>query len=160
MARTAHWMRCAWAAPNTVLGLLAAGTVLALGGRARWVDGVLEVHGRGRMASALRRHCPFDAITLGHVVLATDARAQWRWRQHERVHVGQCERWGPLFGPAYLAAGAWAWLRGGNAYGDNAFERAAFAPPAVTCRRPDRRPRSRGGPPPAPGGDNGPPGLV
>lgn len=140
MAGAAHWMRYAWAAPNSLLGLLAALPVLALGGRWRRVDGVLEVHGHGGPASALLRRGPFDAITLGHVVLAVDARALWRWRQHERVHVRQCERWGPLFLPAYLAAGLWAWLRGGRSYRDNAFERAAFATPPATRRRPGRRP--------------------
>jgi hypothetical protein len=48
-------------------------------------------------------------------------------RAHERVHVAQCERWGPLFVPAYLAAGAWAWARGRHPYFDNPFEREAFA---------------------------------
>jgi hypothetical protein len=70
---------------------------------------------------------PFDAITLGHVVIAASPRAMRRWRAHEREHVRQCERWGPLFFPAYLLAGAWQWLRGRSAYRDNPFEVAARA---------------------------------
>ena len=47
-------------------------------------------------------------------------------RAHERVHVRQCEAWGPFFIPAYLIAGAWAWLRGEGAYEGNYFERQAW----------------------------------
>ena len=38
------------------------------------------------------------------------------WRAHERVHVRQCETWGPLFVPAYLTASLWAVWRGRNFY--------------------------------------------
>jgi hypothetical protein len=44
---------------------------------------------------------------------------------HERVHVAQYERWGPLFIPVYLLAGLVTKLRGGRAYADNPFELAA-----------------------------------
>jgi hypothetical protein len=47
-------------------------------------------------------------------------------RAHERVHVRQCERWGPLFIPAYLSSSAWAAIRGEDAYRDNGFEREAY----------------------------------
>ena len=47
--------------------------------------------------------------------------------RHERIHVRQCERWGPLFLPAYLLASAFIALRGGNPYLDNPFEREAYA---------------------------------
>jgi hypothetical protein len=63
------------------------------------------------------------AIALGHVVIARDAAALDDTRAHERVHVAQAERWGPLFVPAYLMAGVVAWARGGGAYTDNVFER-------------------------------------
>lgn len=120
---------------------------LALGARARVVDGVLEIGWRVRPrhgpAGWLLRRSHFDAITLGHVVLAVDARAMWRWRQHERVHVRQYERWGALFFPLYLGASLWALARGGSAYRDNALEREAFAPPTVRNRRPGRRIRRR-----------------
>ena len=68
-----------------------------------------------------------DVATVGHVVLGRDAIALDETRDHERVHVAQCERWGAAFVPAYLAASAMAWARGGDAYRDNPFERDAWA---------------------------------
>ena len=65
-------------------------------------------------------------MTLGHVVLGRNRDALSRTRAHERVHVEQCERWGPFFLPAYLIASAWVWIRGGNFYLDNPFEREAY----------------------------------
>ena len=115
-------LRYLWASPCTLVGAVAALSVLLCGARARWVRGVLEVSG-----GALAQRLPFDAITLGHVVLARTPRAMVRLRRHERVHVRQCERWGAAFFPAYLAAGAWQWLRGRSAYWDNPFEIEARA---------------------------------
>ena len=43
--------------------------------------------------------------------------------------MGQWERWGPLFLPAYFALGLWAWLRGRDAYRANRFEREAWGDP-------------------------------
>ena len=43
-------------------------------------------------------------------------------RAHERVHVRQCEAWGALFVPAYLAASLSAVLCGRSFYFDNRFE--------------------------------------
>jgi hypothetical protein len=114
-------LRYLWAAPCTLVGLAAALPLLLCGARARLVRGVFEVSG-----SRLGRWLPFDAITLGHVVLARTPRVMARWRRHERVHVRQCESWGPLFFPAYLLAGAWQWLQGRRAYWDNPFEVEAF----------------------------------
>jgi len=70
-----------------------------------------------------------SAMTLGHVVLGRDAAALERTRAHERVHVAQYERWGPLFIPAYLLVSAWLLARGRDPYADNPFERAAEAKP-------------------------------
>ena len=117
-----------WALPNTLLGLVFVPAALLSGGRARRVGGVLEVHGRA-IAWLLRRAIPLRggamAITLGHVVLGRDAAALARSRAHERAHVRQYEVWGPLFIPAYLVAGLLAYVRGGNPYWDNSFEREA-----------------------------------
>ena len=66
------------------------------------------------------------ALTLGHIVIAESQASLESTRVHERVHVRQCEAWGPLFVPAYLAASLWAVLRGGNFYFDNRFEIDAF----------------------------------
>ena len=66
------------------------------------------------------------ALTLGHVVIARDDWSLESTRAHERVHVRQCEAWGPFFVPAYLAASLSAFLRGRNFYFDNRFEVEAF----------------------------------
>lgn len=120
-------MRYAWAGPSTILGLTLA--LLALRrGRISIVDGVIEVHGPA-LDWALARFIPLSggaaAITFGHVVLGRDAATLAATRAHERVHVAQYERWGPLFIPAYLLSGLWAHVRGGHAYFDNPFERDA-----------------------------------
>jgi hypothetical protein len=117
-----------WALPSTFLGLLFIPWLL-LGGGARIVDGVLEIHGRA--ISFFLRHCTLlrggaSAMTLGHVVIGRDVYLLEATRAHERVHVRQYERWGPLFIPAYFAASAVLWFRGGRAYDDNPFEREAF----------------------------------
>ncbi len=65
-------------------------------------------------------------MTLGHVVLARTRDDLESTREHERIHVGQYERWGPLFVPAYFLASGLAWLRGGDSYLDNRFERQAY----------------------------------
>jgi hypothetical protein len=123
-------LRYLWAAPCTLVGCVAVALWLLCGARARWFRGVLEVSGGG-----VARRLPFDAITLGHVVLARTPRVMARWRRHERVHVRQCERWGALFFPAYLLAGAWQGLRGRGMYWDNPFE--------VQARQEAARRRSR-----------------
>lgn len=117
-----------WSFPTTLLGLLFVPDSL-LSGEVRWVDGVLEVH--GRLARFFLTHCTLlrggaSAMTLGHVVLARDAKLLEKTRSHERVHVRQCERWGPLFIPAYLGLAAVTRLRGLRAYEDNPFEREAY----------------------------------
>jgi hypothetical protein len=112
-----------WAAPNTVLGLLLA---TASGARVHIHRGVIEAEGP-LLAWALKNLTLIGAaaITFGHVVLATDAAALVHTRAHERVHVRQYERWGPLFIPLYLLASFWAGIRGQHPYFDNAFEREA-----------------------------------
>ena len=92
MRRAASVLRYLWASPCTLVGAVATLSALLFGARARWVGGVLEVSG-----GALAPRLPFDAITLGHVVIVRTARGMVRWRRHERVHVRQCERWGPVF---------------------------------------------------------------
>jgi hypothetical protein len=101
------------------------------GGEMRVVDGVLEVWG-GAADFFLRRIVGLvlrggaSAMTLGHVVLGRSPELLLSTRAHERVHVRQCERWGPLFIPAYMLASLWAWVTGRRPYRDNFFERQAF----------------------------------
>jgi hypothetical protein len=118
-----------WASPTTALGLALLPFALLTGGRAKIVDGVLEVH--GGIITLLLRRCTLlkggaSAMTFGHVVLARDCFCLDASRTHERVHVRQAERWGPFFIPAYLVASLIALLRGRRPYLDNHFEREAY----------------------------------
>src|SRR5688572_15856539 len=117
-----------WAGPATLLGLVILVVASVSGGRARRVQGVLEVHG-GLVRWVLTRMIPIaggaSAMTLGHVVVGRDAECLARCRDHEQVHVRQYERWGPLLIPAYFASSLIACLRGRHYYLDNVFERAA-----------------------------------
>src|SRR5690606_19033636 len=119
--------RYVWAAPNSLLGAAIGLVVLMLGGRGRLREGAVEFSGGrlGRMLAA-QRGPRFCAITFGHVILGLDEAELDRVRAHEHVHVRQCERWGPLFLPAYLLSSLWQVLRGRRAYLDNAFEREAY----------------------------------
>lgn len=119
----------AWAFPTTAVGLLFVPVALAGGGRLQVIDGVLELHGGGvRLFLERGTLLPggASAMTLGHVVLGRDLAALESTRTHERVHVRQVERWGPLFLPAYLVCSLIAKARGKDAYRDNRFEREAF----------------------------------
>jgi hypothetical protein len=117
-------LRYGWALPATLVGATTALVAWALGARVSLLDGLVEVVG-GRLGRALARRSRFVAITLGHVVLACDRRSLERCRAHERVHVRQYERFGAAFFVLYAGSSAWQWLRGRDAYLDNAFEREA-----------------------------------
>jgi len=135
MASSARILRYAWAAPYTAAGLLLGALAVLFGGHWRTHLGVLEFFG-GRIGGALSRlpeGLRFSAMTLGHVILAVDRSALVQLRQHERVHVRQYERWGPLFVPAYLLSSLLQLLRGRNPYRENHFERQAYA--AAPARR-------------------------
>lgn len=123
MIRSALYL---WALPTSLVGLSFLPITLLTGGRARVVTGVLEIHSGA--AAWFLKYLAFDAaaMTLGHVVLGKDQETLDWSRSHERVHVRQCERWGPFFLPAYGLASLIAVLRGRRAYWDNAFEREAY----------------------------------
>ncbi len=121
-------LKLLWALPTTCVGLLFVPLALVSRGKLQLVNGVLEIHG-GAVRWSLLNCVPLEggasAMTLGHVVIGLDPAALDRTRAHERVHVRQAERWGPLFIPAYLLAAAWQRLRGRDSYHDNPFERQA-----------------------------------
>lgn len=128
LARVLFFMaRYIWALPNTLIGMLFIPAAIA-GGRLQMIDGVLEAHGP-LVAALLRYGVPLpngaSAITFGHIVLALDQWSLDATRAHERVHVRQCEIWGPAFIPAYLLAGLWGFMTGAGAYAGNYFERQA-----------------------------------
>lgn len=130
--------RYAWAFPTTAIGLTLAALAWAGRGRLRRVEGTLEAHG-GWLLPLLEAAAPFtgriEAAALGHVIVGRSASALDEYRAHERVHVRQCERWGPLFLPAYAFASVAAWRRGDDPYLGNRFEREA--------REGDRAPGTR-----------------
>jgi hypothetical protein len=122
-------VRYLWAAPTTLVGVALAALACALGATPRRVAGTVEVAG-GAFEALLARlpaRLRFDAITLGHVIVGVDHARLARVRAHEHVHVAQCERWGPLFLPAYLIASLVAWIGGRDPYRGNRFEQEAFA---------------------------------
>jgi hypothetical protein len=117
-----------WASPYTLLGLVLGVIGLATGGRPRIRGGVVEFYGGG--VRWLLRRFPLAggamAFTLGHTVFGQTGDALDITHDHERVHVRQFERWGPLMGPAYLGCSLVLWLMGRRPYQDNPFERQAF----------------------------------
>jgi hypothetical protein len=119
-----------WTLPTTFVGLLFLPFSIVGGGGIQLVEGVIEIHG-GFAGFFLRHLVPLpggaSAMALGHVVIARNRETLDKCRTHERVHVRQAERWGPLFIPAYLAAGLMVKLRGKDAYYDNPFEREAYS---------------------------------
>jgi hypothetical protein len=125
----ARWLRVCWAAPCSVVGLAFAVVLVGFGGRARRVRGTIEVAWRPSVHSCgpVAQQLTFRAITFGHVILGVTAEELARMREHERVHVRQYERWGPVFFLAYPLAGAWQWLNGRDPYWDNPFEVQARA---------------------------------
>lgn len=113
-----------WAAPCSAVGLLLATIPLALGGKAVWRNGALEVTyrrnqaGCGKFAQAL----PFRGIVFGHVILAVTDEELYHIGPHERVHVEQYEHWGPFFFFAYGLSSLWQLLHGRSPYWYNHFE--------------------------------------
>lgn len=124
-----RWPRYLWPAAYSAIGLVLAWVTVACGGWWRVRAGTIECGGGrlGALAARLPRRYAFVAITLGHVIIGVDAATLDAVRRHEQVHVRQYERWGPLFGPAYLASSLLQWLRGRRPYLDNHFERQARA---------------------------------
>jgi hypothetical protein len=131
-----------WAAPCTLLGVLAGLVATLWGAQLRLHLGILEVTllprtkvFTGHRPSRARRW-PFAAITLGHVVLASDAQQMQLLRAHERAHVAQYERWGPVFLLAYPLSSLVQLLRGRHPYFDNHFEVQARAVEAQAASNP------------------------
>lgn len=102
--------------------------------RAKWHinSGVLEISSpalgwflSGFWFRSLTGGDGFAAATIGHVIVARNAQCMLGCRDHEHMHVRQCERWGLLFPFAYVGAGlhaAWAARSLTAYYRDNTFE--------------------------------------
>ncbi len=119
----------AWAAPNTLLGILLGLVMIVFGGRVHFMDGAAEFHGGwvGNFFATRPRPFCFGAITVGHVILGTCHNELNALRAHEHVHVRQYERWGVFFLPAYALSSLWEVSNGRNGYWNNCFERQAYA---------------------------------
>src|SRR4029450_5608640 len=90
--------RYVWAAPCTAVGLCLVAPGFLFGATARVVDGTIEVAlSAFKSSSFLLGALPFNAITFGHVVLATSQTELDRLRAHEQGHVTQYERWHGVF---------------------------------------------------------------
>ncbi|MCA8998558.1 MAG: hypothetical protein KDA80_16280 [Planctomycetaceae bacterium] len=115
-----------WASPATMFGLFVGVLSMPLGTRWQRSGHTLECHG-GPICWVLEHlPVPAAAMTLGHVIWGQSPAALDFTRNHERVHVKQYERWGPIFIPAYLLASLWLKIRGRKGYWDNPFEREAY----------------------------------
>jgi hypothetical protein len=110
--------------------LLLIALALPTGARVAVRRGIVEAWG-GLIRYFLLHCLPLfrgaGALTLGHVVVACDETYLDRWREHEFVHVGQFERWGPAFLPAYFLSTFLQWVAGNDPYVDNYFERKAYS---------------------------------
>lgn len=128
MAKTLKICLILWACPYSLLGITVGLFGILSGGRGRFRGGALEFYGGS--TAWLVRHLPpgptTQGLTLGHVIIGQTAEGLDDCAEHERVHVRQFERWGPMMGPAYLLASAWQWWIGGDAYYDNPFEQQAY----------------------------------
>ena len=87
-------------------------------------SGALEVTWCDRLASCgeLASRLPVRGIVFGHVILAVTDEDLGTIGPHERVHVAQYERWGPLFLLLYAASSLWQLINGRNPYWHNHFE--------------------------------------
>ena len=122
------FLRYCWVLPVSCIGLLLIPFVIVSGGAVKVAAGVIEA--QGGILRFLFSRCRFfriDALTIGHVVIGKNLESLKRCRDHERIHVRQYERWGPLFPFLYLLSSAAALVRGMDPYRDNRFEQEAFS---------------------------------
>jgi heme A synthase len=124
----ASFLRYCWVLPVSCIGIVLIFLVIASGGTVRIAAGVLEAEGGMLrwLLSHIRRQFTIEAVTIGHVILSRNRESLLRFRDHERVHVRQYERWGLLFPFLYFLSSVTALVRGRDPYRDNRFEQAAF----------------------------------
>jgi hypothetical protein len=91
-----------WTLPNTLLGVVAG---LLTFQRPRLAHGLLLFDRRPRGLTTFLRAIDREAMTLGYVVVSASP-VEGTLLEHERHHVRQYRRWGPLFIPAYLVLAA------------------------------------------------------
>ena len=122
-------LRLLWALPCSAIGVALGLLLVGIGGSAKRVGHTIEfaltVHHEQLPKWALRLR--FSGITFGHVILGQSHEVLAVLRPHERVHVRQYERLGPLFFIAYPASSLVAMLSGQCPYRGNRFEQEASA---------------------------------
>lgn len=90
-----------------------------------------------------RRFPVAGAFTIGSVVISRDPLdAVW---EHEVTHIRQYAWCGAMFVPLYGLAAAWSWLRTGDWWSRNVFERKAGLHAGGYVERPVRRIGRSGG---------------
>ncbi len=118
-----------WAFPLTLFGLLIALPTWFRHGNLHLIHTPTPaLLASGPLADYLLQRHPFGpmcAMAIGHVVIAEKRSLTPQILTHELAHVRQAAQWGIIFPFAYLAASAWAALRGQDAYWHNIFEVAA-----------------------------------
>lgn len=124
-----HVFGMVWAFPLTLFGLLLAFPTWIRHGNLHLIHSPTPaLLASGPLADYLLARHPFGpmcAMAIGHVVIAEKRSLTPQILTHELAHVRQAAQWGILFPFAYLAASAWAVLRGQDAYWHNIFEVAA-----------------------------------
>jgi hypothetical protein len=91
-----------WTLPNTALGVVAG---LLTFQPPRVAHGLLLFDRGPRGLTSFLRAIDREAMTLGYVVISA-SRVEGALLAHEREHVRQYRRWGPLFIPVYLGLAA------------------------------------------------------
>jgi hypothetical protein len=115
MGRLLRSLAYVWASPNTLLGLLLGALSFQ---RPRSGQGILVFDGPPRGFVGLLHVFKRSAITFGHVVLSNQP-LEGSLLSHERHHVWQYERLGPLYIPIYVLV--WVFM----GYARHPFELAA-----------------------------------
>ncbi|MCI0633672.1 MAG: hypothetical protein L0206_07135 [Actinobacteria bacterium] len=87
-----------WTLPNTILGLVLGACTFQL---PRSHGGAIVFDRRPRGLTRALRSMHRTAMTVGFVIVAS-VPVEGRLLEHERHHVRQYARWGPLFIPVYL----------------------------------------------------------
>ncbi len=124
------------------------GTTLAGLGIARATGCTITRRDHCFQASGYRHRFPLaGAFTIGSVVLTRHELDERVW-QHELAHVRQYAWCGPMFLPLYGLAAGWSWVRCGDWWSRNVFERRAGLAAGGYVERPIRLvgTRRRGGP--------------
>jgi hypothetical protein len=93
------WLGFVWTSPNTLLGIALGLLTFQM---PRVADGALIFDRAPRGLTWLLPRFGRTAMTVGFVIVSAE-RVEGTLLAHERHHIRQYRRWGPLFIPVYLA---------------------------------------------------------